>query len=223
MKIVLISLLLPAFVASAGEASFEQRCERLMRPSVEVTSIASPVRVLNSISSQMLSSRSAITVSGQALLGVTSSTTRADIDIDGQSLQDVASKRECIAPRLTVTLSYPVFDVFVAREFHPASCPYREIYAHEMRHVQLYREHLHHLQEQVRRELVMRLAGPWFSPLGQGFDLLQRQVIDWLGPLIKRESDAIEVLQLKLDDREHASILSHVCMGEVDAAMGSTF
>ncbi|WP_426176321.1 hypothetical protein [Massilia sp. TWR1-2-2] len=84
------------------------------------------------------------------MMGLTSSTTRAEIVIDGAALVDVIGKRECLAPRITVEPGYRPFEVHVARELPPASCSYRQVFADEMGHVKVDADSLPVIDERVR-------------------------------------------------------------------------
>jgi hypothetical protein len=220
-----LCLLLPALAHAAQEPdAFRQRCEREMKPRFEVRSRDPGVEVHNTLSSLMLNTRGSYTAPGQAMMGLTASSTRAEIGIDGPALQDQPSGRECIAPRVVVELSYQPLDVYVAREFHPASCSYRQVFAHEMRHVQLYREQLPHIVQRVRDELARRYGErPLYADAGHGLDLLEQQVDGWLRPLLKLEMAKVEVLQRALDSPEETFLLSHGCMGEIAQIMKSSF
>jgi hypothetical protein len=203
---------------------FEQRCEREMTPSINVRAKPPGFIVHNTVSSRVLSTRGAFSRPGDALMGMTASSTRAEIDIDGPALLDVAGARECIAPRISVELSYQPLDVYVAREFHPASCSYREVYAHELRHVRIYVENLPRIEQMIRSELARRYAGqPLYAPRGQGLSTLHEQIENWLLPLIKVELAKVEVQQQALDSRDEVERLSHLCQGEVASLMGSSF
>jgi hypothetical protein len=224
LLLMLLLLLLPRPAIAAPTGSFEQRCESSMRPSIEVHAHRPGFVVHNGVSSRVLNTRGATTLAGQAMMGMTASSTRAEIVIDGSGLSDHASGRECIAPRIDVELSYQPLDVYVAREFHPASCSYRAVFAHEMQHVKVYADNLPRIEQLVRDELVRRYGGrPLYAPLDKGLATLQEQIDTWLRPLIKSELAKVEVQQLALDTRDETERLSHSCQGEVASLMGSSF
>jgi hypothetical protein len=107
MLLLLVLILLPRPVMSAPSVNhFEQRCESEMRPSFDVLARLNGFVVHNTLSSRVLNTRGTYSLSGQAIMGMTASSTRAEIDIDGAALTDPDSGRECIAPRITVELSY---------------------------------------------------------------------------------------------------------------------
>ncbi|WLI90492.1 hypothetical protein Q4S45_05050 [Massilia sp. R2A-15] len=224
LLLLLILWLIPRPSAAAPADPFEQRCERDMRPTIVVRTHAPDFVVHNSLSSRVLTNKGAYTSAGEAMMGMTSSSTRAEIYVDGPALVDVASGRECIAPRIDVELSYHPLDVYVAREFHPMSCSYRAVFEHEMQHVKIYADNLPRIERRVREELRQRYeARPLLAPLHQGLDMLQGQIDNWLRPLITAELAKVEVEQRALDTRAETERLSHSCLGEVAAQMGSSF
>jgi hypothetical protein len=222
---LLLSALLPCQAIAAPPAdSFEQRCEQQLLPRFVVNARQPGFVVHNTVSARVLNTRAAYASAGAAMLGMTASSTRAEIDIDGSGFTDPASGRECIAPRITVELSYQPLDVYVAREFHPASCSYREVVAHEMLHVKIYLDNLPRIEQRVRDELTSRYGGrPLYAPRDKGVAMLSDQVDSWLRPLIQAELVQVEAQQRALDSRDENERLSHLCQGEVSHLMGSTF
>lgn len=227
--LVLLVLLVFAFptrqaLAAPSANSFEQRCESEMLPTITVSAHRPGFKVHNTLSARVLNTRGAYASAGQAVLGMTASSTRAEIDIDGPSLFDPASGRECIAPRITVELSYQPLDVYVAREINPASCSYREVYAHEMQHVKIYLDNLPQIERRVRDELTSRYGGrPLYAPRNKGIATLNAEIDTWLRPFIKAELAQVEVQQFALDSRDETERLSHMCQGEIASTMGSSF
>lgn len=223
--LLLLLALLPRHALAAAPAnSFEQRCDSEMLPTIAVRAHRPSFKVHNTLSARVLNTRGAYASAGEAVLGMTASSTRAEIAIDGPGLSDPASGRECIAPRITVDLSYQPLDVYVAREFHPASCSYREVYAHEMLHVQIYLDNLPRIERRVRDELISRYGGrPLYAPRNKALATLQEQIDGWLRPLIQAELAQVEVQQLALDSRDETERLSHLCQGEIKSMMGSSF
>lgn len=229
LRIASIAPLLLALLARQAGAtppadSFEQRCARDMLPVIAVHAQPPGFKVHNTLSARVLNTRGAFASAGQALLGMTASSTHADIDIDGPSLFDPASGLECIAPHITVELSYQPLDVYVAREFHPASCSYREVYAHEMQHVRIYLDHLPRIERRLRDELVSRYGGrPLYAPHNVGIATLNAEIDTWLRPFIQAELAQVEKRQQALDSGDETERLSHLCQGEIASAMGSSF
>lgn len=214
----------PSAAAPAGASNFEQRCERDMRPVIVVRTMVPGVVLNHGVSSRVLNTKGAYSNAGEAMLGMTSSSTRAEISVGGPSLTDPASGRECLAPRIDVELTYQPFDIYVAREFHANSCSYRTVFAHEMEHVRIYTDNLPVIEERVREELLRRYDGrPVYAPINQGLGVLHDQIDRWLRPLIKSELVKVELQQRVLDTRDEVERLSHACQGEIATLMGSSF
>lgn len=222
--LLLLWLLPSRAIAVIPADSFEQRCEREMLPKIEVHAHRPGFVVNNTVSSRVLNTRNDAVRVGQSMMGLTASSTRAEISIDGPGLADVASGRECIAPKIEVDLSYQPLDVFVAREFHPASCAYRAVFAHELQHVKVYADSLPVIERQVRAALEQRYGGrPLYAERGKALESLQAQIDGWLRPLIKAELAKVDQLQQALDGVDETEKLSHSCQGEVAHLMGSSF
>jgi hypothetical protein len=225
LLLLLLLWLIPSrAIAAKPPPSFEQRCESEMRPKIEVHAHRPGFVVNNTVSSRVLNTRGDAVRIGQSMMGLTASSTRAEISIDGPGLSDTASGRECIAPKIEVDLSYQPLDVFVAREFHPASCAYRAVFAHELQHVKVYADSLPLIESAVRDALEVRYGGrPLYAERGKALTALQEQIDGWLRPLIKAELAKVDQLQLALDSVDEAEKLSHSCHGEVAHLMGSSF
>lgn len=221
---LLLVLLPQPAIGSPTINSFEQRCQAEMRPNLEVIARHSGFVVHNTVSARVLNTRGPYASAGQAMMGMTASSTRAEVYLEGTALSDLSNGRECIAPRVTVELTYQPLDVYVARELHPASCSYREVYAHEMQHVKIYADNLPQIEQRVREELVRRHGGqPLFAPKDKGLAILNEQIDSWLRPLLKAELAKVELQQVALDSRDETERLSHLCQGELANLMGSSF
>lgn len=210
--------------AQGADMSFQQRCEREMKPTLQVSLREFGYRIDNTVSSRVLNNRSAHNYAGELMLGMTALQSRAEVTIDAPALQDAGSGRECIAPRISVELSFAPMEVYVAREFSPASCSYRAILEHEMRHVKVYQTHLPRLDALVQAELGRRFGGhPLYAPSGKGIDLLDAYVDTSLRPLIKAELARIEALQAALDTQEETFRISSACRGELALNLGTRY
>lgn len=219
----LAALLLPG-AALAADDSFMARCERDMKPVLEVQAHETEFDLSSALSSKVLNTRGSYASANQLTLGMTSGTHRTEITIDAPGLRDIASGRECVSPHIYVDLAYKPLQVFVAREFHQQSCAYRTVYEHEMKHVQVYRDNLPLLEKKVREALEQRYgAHPMYVSAGTGIDRLQDDVDTWLRPYIKGLLADVEHQQTLLDSPEEVFRLSHACLGEIERAMGSSF
>lgn len=222
---VLCAALLPCVAhAGAADGAFASRCEREMKPVLEVRAHEAQFDVYETLSSKVLNTRVNYARASQLTMGMTSGTTRTEILIDAPALRDKSGKHECASPHIDVDLSYNPVQVYVAREFHKQSCAYRTVYEHEMKHVQVYRDNLPVLEKRVREALEERYAGrPIYGAPGSAITRLEDDVDHWLRPFIRAQLEEVEHQQTLLDNPEETFRLSHACLGEVEHAMGSSF
>lgn len=200
----------------APDLSFQQRCEREMKPRFDVSLTEAGHQVDNTLSSRVLHNKSVHSDSGEFMLGMTALETHTSVLFDGPALSDKATGLECVSPRISVELVVPRMSVYVAREFSPASCSYRKILEHEMRHVQLYREQFPLVEARVRAGLLARFGDrPLYARHGAGRDALQAQVDQWLRPFIRNEIGRMEVAQAAMDTPEESFRLYGACQGEL--------
>jgi hypothetical protein len=221
---VLLATLLLACPLLAIASDFTQRCEREMKPVLEVHAHEADFNVVSVVASRVLNTRVSDGSASHMTLGMTSGTHRTEITLDAPALHDGASSHECVSPRIYVDLAYKPLQVFVAREFHQHSCAYRTVYAHEMRHVQVYRDNLPVLERRVQQALEEHYGTrPLYMTAQDGIRQLESDVDTWLRPFIKELLADVERQQAALDTPEETDLLSHACLGEVERAMGSSF
>ena len=205
-----------AAASQAAEPTFEQRCEREMTPRFDVSLSDLGHQINNTVSSRVLGNKAVHNSSSDFMLGMTALETHTSVLLDGPAIVDRATGRECVSPRISVELVVPRMSVYVAREFSPASCSYRSILEHEMRHVQLYREQFPNVKARVQAGLAARFGDrPLYARHGAGLAALQAEVDLWLRPFIKRELASMEVAQAAMDTEEESFRLYGACQGEL--------
>lgn len=216
--VLIFALLVGAARAEAAESAgaFEARCAAALESAFTINTIQPGYQVDNTVSTRVLHNRSMHNHSSDLMLGMTAVASRVELGVAGRALRDPASGRECLAPQIDIELRYQPLKVYVAREFSPAGCPFREVLAHELRHVQLYVDHLPKVEALLRDALERRYRGTLvYSADGDALALLQKQVDDWLWPLIKSEMRKVELYQAALDTVEESYRLSAACQGEL--------
>lgn len=216
-------VLLPAIAGAATADGFALRCEREMQPAFEVHLRESRFDVHNEVSSRVLHTRETHGAASQLMLGLTSGTIRTEVLFDAPGLLDRGAKRECVAPRVEVDLSYDPLRVYVAREFNTYSCAYRTIYEHEMRHVEVYRTELPKVRAAIREALAQHFPGPLYAPAGEGLQRLSAEVDDWLRPLVRLELARVADMQHEIDSPEEEFRLKEACGGEVASTLGAQY
>jgi len=216
--------LLAACGCAAARTPFEQRCiEAAHDATTVITTRENGWRIDNTVSYRQLTQMKRPVVSGGYVLGLTRTESRVAIQVDGSLLASSDGTVECVMPRIAVTLYYLPIVVYVSSEFAPDSCGYREILAHEMRHLKSYLDYLPKVEEQVRTRVGRRFAGkPLYARTGETRTLLQREIdANWM-PFIKAEMGRVERLQAAIDSPQEYARLSKVCQGEVQSLIGST-
>ena len=154
---------------------------------------------------------------GTRVLGLTRGTATVRAEIRSPSYVDRSRRWECTSPQLVVTYGYDPMTVYIAREFPEKSCAHNEIYAHELRHVKTYHDHLAAIENEVAETLRRRFAtgGPWRGPVGNTQATLQRELNDrWL-PYIKREIGKVESTQALIDSTDEYERVATSCDGEI--------
>jgi hypothetical protein len=208
----------------SARTPFEAGCTAAARESATTFSTReSSWRVDNTLSYRNLTRMKRPGVRNGYVLGLTRATSRVAIQVDGTLLASPDGARECVMPRIAVTLYYQPIVVYVSREFEPDSCAYRQILAHEMRHLKSYLDYLPKVEERVRDKLGGRFAGkPVYARAGESRVLLQRDIDRYWMPYIKAEMGRAESLQAAIDSPREYARLSKVCQGEVQSLIGST-
>jgi len=118
----------------------------------------------------------------------------------------------CVRPEFAVALSYAPVTVDLVREIPPGSCKYREILAHELRHVGALRAHLLVAQHAMDAILMQRFRGGVFR-----FESIERATssLEEIQNELLRQSqtalDAVAADQNAIDTPEEYTRLSHVC------------
>ena len=210
--------------AANGDAPFRQRCEALSAGArVTFASHDNGYRIDNTLSYRSLTRMKQPAVARGLVLGLTRTESRVALKAEGGLLVEPGSGVECVIPRVAVTLYYQPIVIYVGSEFAPGTCSYREILAHEMRHLKSYLDYLPKVEERFRDKLGRSFAGkPLYASRGQSRALLQSTIErNWM-PYIKAEMARVEQLQIAIDSPGEYARLSKVCQGEVQSLIGST-
>lgn len=205
--------------ALAARTPFQARCEdTIAKASTTLVARQAGYVVDNTRSLRQLTGMKGPGTRRGTVLGLTRTESHVTIDATGSILHDRDSSYECISPHVVVKLWYSPITVYIAREFGPGTCPYREVLTHEMRHVRLYTEHMQQVARSVREAMAERFAGkPLYAPRGQSNAMLGREIdARWI-PYIKAELARIEPVHDSLDSHEEYARLSKVCEGAVQS------
>lgn len=193
-------------------------CEQLPKPSVTLKRLQQPFTVNTRYGYKEITHLgSALARPGRRILGLTSGKAIAQFATNTRLYVDRSGRWECASPQITVTYGFSPLTVYVASEFPPGSCAYREIYEHELRHVKTYEQHLARIEQELAATLKQRFAtdGPWRGPVGQTQSRLQQELNDrWL-PYIQREIGRVDAAQALIDTPEEYARFENACNGEI--------
>jgi len=225
-RCLLLALALWAGQAQAAQRTpFQVRCEDTISKTVSVLSARQNGYSVNSQLSykQLSAMRTEKMPAGGFVLGLTRTESRVQIGLDGPMLTDPASGYECVAPQITVQLTYAPVRIYVGNEFPPGTCGYAEILLHELRHMQAYMDHLPKVESVVRAALARRFeAKPLYAPAGTARSALAHEIDSGWMPFIKAEMSRVELLQAAIDSPAEYARLSKACGGEIQNILRKT-
>jgi hypothetical protein len=145
------------------------------------------------------------------------------IGLAGPLLQDPASGYECVAPQISVQLTYVPVKIYVGSEFPVGTCGYKEILAHEMRHMEAYMAHLPKVERTVGAALAKRFEGkPLYAPAGTARSALAFEIDSGWLPYIKAEMAKVEAVQAQIDSPAEYARLGKACGGEIQRILVKT-
>lgn len=213
-------MLLPAI--SSGR-DFEQICERrLPRPTVRIQRVDNGYNIERQLSYTALNGigAKARKHGKKNVLGLTRAETAATIGVHLARLVDGVSGEECVSPEVEVTIAFKPMTVYIGREFPPGTCSYREILAHEMRHVEAYRNHLPQVEATIRAQMARRFNGEiLYGSRGVLENRLKAEIGDYWLPMLDSEVRKVEQVQAQIDSPEEYDRMETVCGGEVQKLM----
>ncbi len=210
-------LLLFVLAVLAGPLRADE-CEQLPPPSVEIKRIEEGVILNQRYSYRTLTNLGAtLTHSSRQILGLTRGNAIVRFSFHAQSLVDRSGRWECFSPQLTLTYGFSPMTVFVASEFPEGSCAYKEIYAHELRHVKVYQAHLQDIEKSLLETLNRRFAtgGPWRGPVGRKEAELQQELDGRWVPYVEREIARADAAQALIDTPQEYERVANACNGDI--------
>lgn len=207
--------LLLLFLSSPAWAD---ECDQLPPPSVTVRRLETPVMLNTKHGYRTLSNLGEkLARQGHRVLGLTRGKAIVKVEANTPSYVDRRGRWECASPQLTISYGFDPITVHVAKEFPAGSCAYREIYEHEMRHVQAYEAHSVAIEKELTEALTNRFATGviWRGPVGQSREKLQLELNERWIPYIKRAMDRVEATQALIDTPEEYARIAGSCNSEV--------
>ena len=218
---LLAALLLVAAATVQARTPFQVRCEDTISKTVSVLSSQQNGYRIDTTRSYRTLSQMKAGARGSVVLGLTRTESRVSIGVGGPMLLDKVSGYECVAPRIDVDVHYLPIVIYIGSEIPVDSCTYREVLAHELRHLKAYQDHLPKVEVKVRAALAARFGNkPLYAPAGQARRLLQREIDTQWMPYIKAEMAQVEAVQARIDSPQEYARLGKVCRGEVQSLIG---
>lgn len=215
---------------AAAAAPAQGRCESWQpgshasqRTDVKVDVYDNGYRIDNSLPYRTLTRMKRAGADGGFVLGLTRAESRVAVSVEGTIIGDPETGTECLRPLIAVSLSYEPIVIYVGREFEPGTCAYREILAHEMRHLKAYIDYLPKVERRVLDRMARRFDGrPVLAPQGQALHRVQQELDRTWMPFLKRAMAEAKARQAAIDSPKEYARLGKVCRGEVQSLIGST-
>lgn len=216
---LLVAMALPGQAAAApARTAFQARCEDTLDKTISVLSAQQNGYSVNTqLSYKALTAMGGRGGQNDYVLGLTKAESWIQLNpVKLRILPDQLSGYECIAPQLSFSISFRPFLIYVGSEFAPGTCAYKEILAHEFRHMQAYLDHLPKVEKTVRDALAKRFAGkPFYAPQGTAVSALNHEVsASWI-PFIRNEMAKAELAQVPIDAPAEYQRISNACDGEI--------
>ncbi len=201
--------------ANAQPATFEQACAHHL-PATRITvSLDEPSYVIdNTIGIRGLTKLKADGGSWK-VLGLT--VVRPEMSIHSRALALKASDgRVCVRPDMEVQVQMFPQTVYVAREFKPGTCAYREILAHELRHVNTNVVYAQNAVSSFEGEVRLAFGNDIYYGNGSSVERSLSEALrtGWL-PHLKARLGEVSKAHAEIDSTREYARLAAVCDGAV--------
>jgi hypothetical protein len=155
------------------------------------------------------------------VLGLTRGNATVSFAANTPSIIDPTGRWECASPQITLTFGFSPMTVYIASEFPQGSCAFKEIYEHEMRHVEAYQTHIASLEKQLSETLNARFANGtvWRGPVGQTASRLRQELDARWAPYVQRQIKRVDEAQARIDTAEEYERVANACDGEIKKAL----
>lgn len=209
-------------VSSAARADFASECARL-RHQISVLEAPLQYQISQPYDIATLDSMAPPPVSEHArqrnhVMGITRLESNSLFQLFLRSLEQGGNS--CVEVQVTLNLRIPPAQVYLARELQPGTCPYQAVLAHELQHVDIYRQQLPRVAQRMREALQTRFGSkPLYYPSGSAQAALQQELQQVWNPLLQAEMNKVEAAQSRLDSAEEYKRLSQSCKGEVQRVL----
>jgi hypothetical protein len=213
-------LILPLLLVASP--SWADPCDELPKPSVTIKRIEERPGSNTEYSYKSLTNLgAALARPGRQVLGLTRGNATVSFAANTPSIIDPTGRWECASPQITLTFGFSPMTVYVASEFPQGSCAFKEIYEHEMRHVEAYQTHIASLEKQLSETLNARFANGtvWRGPVGQTASRLRQELDARWAPYVQRQIKRVDEAQARIDTAEEYERVANACDGEIKKAL----
>lgn len=214
---------LPVLLLILPSSSRAVTCADLPPTTVEVTLLESPLQTDFRRSYRALKGMTPRYADHElAVLGLTYGQAVARTRVSARSLHDRTGQWECSTVQIAVQIGYQPLTVYVGREFPQGTCGFKEIYGHEMRHAETYRNHARAIVPEIAETLRERFASsePMRGSAGETLERLRRELEDRWVPYIRRKLEQVETAQRAIDTPEEYERVATSCNREIRRALG---
>ena len=207
-----------AFLAGCGRegnpfASFDTRCAKLPAPRFDV--VATPLSFDRDDTRPIaeLTVKSGSALATHRTMGLTTAMFGQSTDIDLHVVDDRRGSRACGTPTVRVELSMQPMTVFIAREVAETPCQRDATLAHEMKHVEVFRQVLEEAARALEREFPDAI-GAELRRAANAAELQQRLILgvrDYLGQFMKDWQRTLDARQREVDSPEEYARVAAAC------------
>lgn len=193
-------------------------CPPLPPPSVSLTRIDPEVSINTQLTHTQIQALIPPTQrSGNPVPGLTQANAHVRYRLELRTLPSLDGQSECTSPKLVIHYGFTPVTLYISRELLPLQCGYREILAHEERHVNAYRQHAQALEADLRRDLETRFLNTPItpSPPGEAQRALRHELQAHWKPRIRQHLADAQTAQHAIDTEAEYRRLNEVCEGSV--------
>jgi hypothetical protein len=194
-------------------ASFEARCAKLPLTHFEVVVVPLAFERDESQSIAALTVKSGRALATSRTFGLTTAAFGQNTDIKLTGADERADSRACGIPRVRIELSMQPVTVYVANELVAQPCQHDVTLAHEMKHVQVFREALERAARDLQRDFPVAIDAQLRESRNPD-ELQQRFVVslrNYLAQFMRDRERMLDESQAAVDSPEEYARLSTAC------------
>lgn len=205
---------------ASSAADFQAECEQRLAPSQITVVVDAPAVEFDYSKTTRELTHKKNPGKNWTTLGLTAVREEVGLNSSSSSLQD-PSGRTCMRPSFSVTIKLNPQRVYVAREFSAGTCAFKEVRAHEMRHVAANQSHSEQVARAFEQEMRSAFGNDIYYATGaQGNALAAAVKVGWL-PHLQEELKKSELLHAEIDTPAEYARMGTLCNGEVGKVLGS--